>query len=91
MNFNLFTLRRRLEILKGKAISWTEVARLTGLHQNTIYNLADNRTRRVDLETLESLLTYFRTEGLDIGISDLFVLSPELAAGHNKQASEERQ
>ena len=76
MEFNLFTLRRKLEIEKWREYTWEEVARSAGVHPNTVYNLAANRSKRVDVETLGKLDNYFIGEGLDIGPGDLFVFKP---------------
>ena len=74
VRFNLTRLRGRLEAETGKRVSWADIAGDTKLHANTIYNVAYNRTRRVDLATLEELLGFFRGRGLDIGPGDLFEL-----------------
>lgn len=74
VRFNLFTLKQRLEIQKGEEISWAEMGRRMGLHHNTLHNLADNKTRRVDLETLERLLAFFGSEGMPVTISDLLLV-----------------
>lgn len=55
-----------------RQISGRELARHTGLSQNTVGNLALNRTRRVDLHVLERLLEYFDSRGRDYGLDDLF-------------------
>lgn len=79
MRFNLFALHKQLELAKGQKYAWTDIARATGLHHNTLYNLADNRTRRVDLGTLEKVLAYFQQEGLTIEAGDLFTVTTEPA------------
>jgi DNA-binding Xre family transcriptional regulator len=75
VKFNLLHLKARLELTTDRAYNWTDIARATGLHQNTLYNMVDNKNRRVDLATLEKLLDFFRAEGLLIEIGDLFVVS----------------
>ncbi len=81
MEFNLFTLRRKLEIEKGREYTWEEIARAAGVHPNTVYNLAANRSKRVDVETLAKLANYFIREGMDIGPGDLFQFKPAEEAG----------
>ncbi len=75
MRFNLLPLKAKLEITTGRAYDWTDIARATGLHQNTLYHMVGNKNRRVDLGTLEKLLDFFRAEGLLIEIGDLFAVS----------------
>lgn len=71
MKFNLFALKRRLELATGKPYTWQQIAYQTDVHFNTIYNLSSNRTRRVDLEILGKLYDFFRREGLEITTADL--------------------
>lgn len=76
MRFNLIPLKGRLETATKRTYTWTDIARATGLHQNTLYNLANNDTRRVDLGTLEKVLAFFRAEGLNIDAGELFEVVP---------------
>ncbi len=74
MEFNLVRLRARLQLETGEEVTWQDIADATGLHRNTVYNLAYNKTRRVDLSTLEAVLGYFRSKGLYVDPGDLFTL-----------------
>lgn len=74
MRFDLERLRARLIQHTGRKVSWLEVAKATGVHQNILYNLANNKQGRVDISTLAALLSYFRTQGLDVGPGDLFAV-----------------
>lgn len=74
IDYNLFTLKRQLEILKQRQYSWAEIAQETGIHYNTLHNIANNKTRRIDLDIAEKLLTFFATEGMPITINDLFTI-----------------
>lgn len=74
MDLDLFTLRRRLEILKGEEVPWAVIAEGAGLHPNTVYDLAENRSKRVAIDTLNKLLNYFREQGLDVGPGDLWIM-----------------
>jgi transcriptional regulator with XRE-family HTH domain len=75
VQFNLFTLRRKLEIAKGHEMTWEEIATQADLHPNTLYNLAANRSKRVDLNTIEKLLDYFNREGVVTSVADLFAVA----------------
>lgn len=74
VEFNIWGLRKQLELLLGHELTYEEIARGAGVHPNTIYNLAANRSLRVDMRTIEGLLNYFRREGLEVGIEDLIVV-----------------
>lgn len=79
VQFNLFTLRRQLEIGQGRKYTWVEIATGADLNRKTVERMAQNLYRRVDLATLEGLLAFFNNEGLEIGISDLFTVVPSAA------------
>jgi len=72
---NLFTLKRRLEILKQREYSWVEISKATEIHHNTLYNIGSNKTRRVDLDIVEKLLKFFSAEGMPVTINDLFTVT----------------
>lgn len=77
VKFNLFALQKRLELLKGEPVTREQIAEGAGLHINTIYNLFGNKSKRVDLETIEKLVVYFNNEGLTIDAGDLFTTQRE--------------
>ena len=70
--FNLFAVRARLEAVLNRRVHWQEIAAGSRLNINTVVNMANNKTSRVDCETLTKLLRYFRGQGLDITVGDLF-------------------
>lgn len=72
LQYNLFNLKLDLEKSKGRPVTWLEVAEATDIHVNTLYNLARNRTKRLDLEIVTKLVHYFNQEGLQVQVSDLF-------------------
>ncbi len=71
ISFNLFNLKQQLHIESGEQVSYAQIARDTGLHRNTVERITSNDTTRVDLETLAALVSYFRSKGMNVGISDL--------------------
>lgn len=77
VKFNLFRLRRQLEIEKGHSLTWEDVAKGAGLHINTIYGLSTNSSKRIDIRTMEKLIEYFKKEGLPVGPGDLFTFGEE--------------
>ncbi len=77
---NLYELRKRLELRKGRDVTWEEVATAADLNPNTVYNLAAKRSKRVDFETLTKLYNYFRAEGLEITPGDLLTVEEVEAA-----------
>jgi len=70
--FNLFDLKMELQKRIGGEVSWAEISRESGVNQNTLTGLLHNKARRVDLDTLEKLITYFNSQGLNITHANLF-------------------
>ncbi len=75
VTFNLFTLRRKLEIHNQRKYTWVDIARMSGLNRKTLESMAKNRHTQVRFSSLESLLTFFHDEGMPIGIQDLLVIT----------------
>lgn len=73
VRWNLQQLKLQLQAKAGRPITWEEIAGQAGLSQNTLVNLNRNKTRRVDFDTLESLIAYFRAQGMDVHVGDLIV------------------
>jgi DNA-binding Xre family transcriptional regulator len=72
---NLFALKRQLELKTGRAYTWGEIAEKADLNANTLYSLAKNTGQGVRFDTLGKLLNFFRKEGLEIEVGDLFVVT----------------
>lgn len=77
MRFNLFSLQKKLELVTGKPVTQQEIADEAGLHLNTVYKLYNNKSTRVDLETMEKLIRFFSDRGLEIDAGDLFTTLKE--------------
>jgi hypothetical protein len=75
VKLNVFTLLKQLELKQGHDIEWAEVARKSGISRQNWLNMRNNLSAGIDFATIAKLLTYFRSEGLDVGIADLFVVS----------------
>ncbi len=74
IKYNLFNLRRQLEIKTGRSYSWAEIARESTVQINTVKNIANNKTGRVDLENVFKLIRFFASQGMPITVADLFVM-----------------
>lgn len=72
VKFNIFALQKRLELLRGEAVTQEDIAAGSGLHINTIYGMFKNTSKRVDLRTMERLIAFFNDAGLEIEAGDLF-------------------
>lgn len=75
IKYNLFALKRQLELLKGKSYTWQEISHKTGIHFNTLHNMENNKTRRVDLDIVAKLLDFFAAEGMPVTVDQLFSVS----------------
>lgn len=78
VSYNLFALKRQLEIKKARAYTWRELDKLTGVHYNTLNNMANNKTARIDSAIIGRLLDFFNENDLPITIADLFTVTTEL-------------
>lgn len=76
-DINLQQLRLNLQAQKGREYTWIEIADRTDIHTSQLYRYINNDTRRVDLDTLAKLYNFFRSEGLDITIADLFTVTDD--------------
>lgn len=74
---NIFALKRRLEIEKGRPYTWVEFEAATGVTTNTFVNMTRNKTRRVDLDILAKIYDYLRAEGMDITPGDFIAVKEE--------------
>jgi hypothetical protein len=70
LRINIEPLQRRLAVHKNQVIADAYISRQTGLHYDTVHGLRHNR--RVDMRTLESLIKFFREEGLEVTVADFF-------------------
>lgn len=78
--FNLFALKRRLELHTGQAYTWKAIAKGAGLHENTLLGMANNDAVMVRLETLGKLTDFFDSQGMPVELSDLLVVTRKTAA-----------
>lgn len=69
---NVFMKCNLYKLIKENHFTIEEVHKCTGLSRSTITQLAMNRVKRVDFNTIEKLCVFFNCK-----ISDLFILEKE--------------
>lgn len=76
LRFDVEQVNKRL--IASTAENWTlaRIARSAGLPTATMYRISDGSASRVDLATVEKLLAFYRSHGLDVSIADLIVETP---------------
>ncbi len=73
LRINIEPLLKQLAVLKNQPITTAYTSRQTGLAYDTVRGLRDSDNRRIDMNTLESILSFLREEGLEnVTIGDLF-------------------
>lgn len=77
VTYNLFSLKRKLEMQTGRAYTWKEISAATRIHTNTLQNLSNNKTARIDLGIMGKLMDYFESEGLPVEPADIFVITKD--------------
>lgn len=75
VKLNLFALKKDLEKKAGHDMYWTDIAAQSGISRQTWDRLYSGKSDRIELGTLGKLLTFFRGQGLDVTIADLFVIT----------------
>jgi hypothetical protein len=70
-------LKHQLEIKTGRPYSWAEIARESTVQINTVKNIANNKTGRVDLDNVSKLMRFFASQGMPITVSDFFIVTTE--------------
>jgi DNA-binding Xre family transcriptional regulator len=75
--FNVDTLLRKLAAQKNIDFDKTTVAELSGISRTTITAITNNKSKRIDLETIDNLLTFFEAQGMPITVGDLFVTTTQ--------------
>jgi transcriptional regulator with XRE-family HTH domain len=74
---NLFGLKKQLEIRTGRDYTLQEMAEGMGLNYYGLMRAMNGDTQGVQFDTLGKMLDYFRAEGLDVEIGDLFAVGEE--------------
>lgn len=79
LSYNVDKLLDRLEQLKRTAdpryhLSDAAFAEAVGISRSQAIKILRNKARRVDFETIESLLKFFNANGLPITVADLFTV-----------------
>lgn len=78
MRWNLRVLRSECEQQLGHSLTYRQIEEDTGISKSTITGLMNNQTRRVDFDTIETLLKYFSEKmGRPLRIADLLLYEPD--------------
>ena len=77
VQFNLLGTIHRLEELRGRRYSYSDIANGAGLNRQGVRYLLQSPPKRIDLETLSKLLDFFAAEGLPITVGDLFTTTTD--------------
>lgn len=75
IKYNLFALKRQLELKTGRSYTWKEIADAAQAHPNTLQNIAGNKTARIDMGVVAGLIDFFNENGLPVTLSDLFIVN----------------
>lgn len=77
IRYNLYSLKKQLEINAQSDYTWDKIALDSNVHRNTLLNMANDKTRRIDLDIMGRLIDYFASEGMPVTPNDLFVVEPD--------------
>ena len=75
IKYNLFALKRQLELKNNKAYTWKEIADAARAHPNTLQNIAGNKTARIDMHVVAGLIDFFKQEGLPVLLTDILLVT----------------
>lgn len=68
--------------LRKKVPTISQLANSIGVHQTTLNRIANNETRKVDLDVVDKVITELRELGFETSLSDIMAyVSPEVAQG----------
>lgn len=70
VTLSIYDAVNALEKTNRRRYTDNEIATATGLHRQTIATLRKGKQEK----TIAKLLDYFRAEGLEVGVADLFVV-----------------
>lgn len=79
IDFNIKQLVRQLEVQNNRDYKIQDIAKLSGINRFTIGSLLDEEQQQeaITRKTMGRLLAFFRSEGLDVGPGDLFVVTEQ--------------
>lgn len=73
--FNVDALLRKLAAQKNVDYDKGAVAAMSGISRTTISAITNNKSKRIDLETIDKLLAFFEGQGMAVTPGDLFVVT----------------
>ena len=75
--FTIFDQIVKLQKQTGERLSDSEYARRMGITRQTFGALMKGDVLRIEIETINKLLSFFESEGMPITIADLFTVATE--------------
>lgn len=75
VKFNLWELKKKLELHKGRDLTIIEMAEGMGVSYFSLLKAINNESGGVQFDTLSKMLEYFRGCGLEISIDDLLTVT----------------
>ena len=77
MKWKFSELRGRVQVATGQSVTYEEITDATGLANQTISSISTGRAKRLDLATMEKLLTFFSARlGEPLSTNDLLEYQP---------------
>ncbi len=77
MKWRLSKLIGEYQARTGERLSYRDIAAGAALSKTTVWSIANDKTVRVDLPTLDALITFFNSRGMEIETGDLLEWVPE--------------
>lgn len=71
IRLNLWEVKKRLEMEKGRDYTITEMAEGMGLNYSGLHKAMNGKSEAIHFDTLYKMLSYFRREGLNLQLPDL--------------------
>lgn len=78
LKFNLHTPLSKLEEKNGR-YSYAKISEKSSISRQGVRRLLIEGTRQIDIDTLSKLLAFFKSEGMEIGVADLFTVTDDSA------------
>ena len=75
--FNLHKPLSLLEQKKNRRYSYAEIADISSLTRQGVRRLLKESTETLNISTLNKLLNFFRNEGMQISVNDVFEYTPD--------------
>lgn len=87
---NLFKLKNELERIHQRDYTIEEIARASGLSRHTVTGLLKDNVKAIYFDTIVSLISFLRREGLNVGLCDLLVLEENSVKEQSSEKTDAR-